>query len=191
MSVPTGTRLVLPAADPWIEVPPDAAGRQSMRAALAEQLAPPQRAALAQELDRALIAIDADPRPSRQYAIWVTRSGPAVIAVLTLDLYAAKPGDRQRYLDGIAERLDSSPTRFTGRVLEAELAGAPAVVLHDFVTRAGAQLCERYLATLFVDEFGLMVQLEITTPDLDLFADIVDAGNTLANRLRWVDGDPA
>ena len=43
----------------------------------------------------------------------------------------------------------------------------------------------RYLAAIFPRALGVLIEIQLTSPDLALFGDIVDYGNVIASSLTW------
>jgi len=46
-------------------------------------------------------------------------------------------------------------------------------------------LQERYRAAIFPKALGILIEIQLTSPDLALFAYIVDYGNGIASSLTW------
>jgi hypothetical protein len=70
------------------------------------------------------------------------------------------------------------------------IGGLPAVVVHDLIVLSGddegatTSLSERYVGMMFPTTAPVIVQLEIQAPDLAVFDDVVDAGNTVLAGVR-------
>ena len=46
-------------------------------------------------------------------------------------------------------------------------------------------LQERYLAAIFPRALGVLIEIQLTSPDLALFGYIVDYGNGIGSSLNW------
>jgi len=82
---------------------------------------------------------------------------------------------------------------WTSQRFEVELAGHPAIVVHDIGAYTfdlnGAVIAERYVGTVFPDAGSTVVQLEILAEDLEAFDDIVAVGNAVLDGLRFAAAD--
>lgn len=173
-------RFVVP--EGWHEVPAAAEDHapwaQSIAAAVAEACRP--------ELEADLVRLAArratDPRGTRRHFAQVPDDiARRATAHLTVDAYAAADDGLEAYLSAVEEaQRGTEPSPVVAQRVERVLVPAgPAAVVQDYLAQPDGSLQERYLAALFPPESGLLVELQLTTPDLARFPDIVDYGDRI------------
>lgn len=187
--------VALPTPGGWRLVPPPGSDSERWVASTIADVSESSRERLTADLNRIVSVAASDPRVTRTRAVFISAQADSqVSAFLTIDYYAAGDDAYAEYWSKVSASLEGASTTvgsqvFTGRAIEHELAGSPAVVVHDFLSAAtstgGTALQERYLAAIFPEDGGIMIEVQITTADLNLFGNIVDYGDSIANTITW------
>ncbi len=153
---------------------------------------PESRAMLSADLRRLSAISLGDPRACRTHLVYVRNAFSTTSeAHLTIDYYSAGPGAFEAYSGAALDAADSPrPSAvYAQRCATGVLAGAPAVVTQDFLIEGSdarrGDLQERYLAAIFPRALGVLIEIQLTSPDLALFGDIVDYGNGIVSSLTW------
>ncbi len=147
--------------------------------------------ALRRSLEAAAAAATAQARPHRIHLMYLgDPPAAAVLAWASVDVFARGGGDAAWYAAQVRaaepEAPDDPVAVWHREVEEREVGGAPAVMVHDLLTDAepdGRVAHQRVLVALFPDTAGgagRIVQVQLSTPNLALFDDVVAAGVALA-----------
>jgi hypothetical protein len=182
----TGLALRLPAG--WQRVSRSEADNVAWRSAYIPLLPEASRAEMDTDIARVTALIAADSRLTREWAVLLVDQSPSrVAAVLTLDYYSADGTAYETYKTAVEAGPAKDSSIFTGRIVDTQLGAGPSVVIHDFIVNSSAQhesaLHERYLAAVFPADSDVMIQVQLTTHDLNLFGDIVKYGNKMLDGL--------
>ncbi len=147
----------------------------------------PAAGALRDDLARVADALFSAGRPLRTgFAYVSSATADGASAFLTVDVYAT---DDAGYATYLAAAAAPGPKAYARQTSERTLGGMPAIVVRDYLPQQPGELGttplqERYLAVLFPPAESVMLELQLTTPDLFLFPDLVAYGDEIADTLR-------